>query len=232
MRKSNSELSVLTRLALGGALLTLLACGGCGSLISGHVQQVSFDSNPTKADVYVNGTKVGVTPCVAIVPRNKMLPKVEFKKDGYETVNIPVTSRLNYIVFLDCFLWFPGLTSLTYELNSDTSVEYDPNRYFIMLEPIKGAEAENTVAVAKAPAVKEAENTKEQSKIIRYIAVNHDQLVSDIAQGTGEHLSALFELLGVLKEKQAEALGKLKDLYVKYADTMEFARAVDITFPR
>lgn len=197
-----------------GAILfgLLVLCSGCATIISGNKQQVSFDSNPAEADVYVNGIKFCTTPCVAIIDRSKLPPKVEIKKEGYKDVNVPLISRFNYWV-LGNVLWnYSSTTAFAVDLvNQSPMSEYDPSRYFAPLEPIKGNKKES------------------RSELLRFVVSNHDQLIVDISRGTGEHLSALYDLIGVEKDKEAAALSKLKDLSVRYGDTVEFARAVDMT---
>jgi PEGA domain len=192
-----------------GSVVGLLVSSGCASIFSGTTQQVAFDSNPAKADVYVNGSKVCVTPCVTVMQRSKMVPRVEIKKVGYEDAQVPVMSRFNYIMLADFFWAYSSTTAFAIDLAShDASVEYDPNRYFTVLEPIN-------------------KNNKSQSHLLRYVLSNHDQLVVDISHGSGEYLAALYDLGGVGGDKEAAALANLKNLSLKYSDTLEFARAVE-----
>jgi hypothetical protein len=203
---------------------SLLACGGCASMISGRTQQVAFDSNPSQADVFVNGSKYGTTPCVLTLQRSKMLPKVELKKDGYADANVPVLTRFNYVMALDLFWGLIGVTTFAVELGGESSVEYDPNRYFTVLEPL-----ENRQSVESA---QKQEAVKETSKLLRYIAVNYGQIITDISSGGGDHLLALYNLLDIAEDKRPVALETLKKLYIEYGDAMTFGRAVDVSFPR
>lgn len=210
--------------AVIGGIATLLCCGGCASIVSGTTQQVRFETSPMKADVIIDGKKVGTTPCVAIVQRSKMPPRVEIKKEGYEDANVPMVSRFNYWVIGDLLWGYCSCTAFAIDMTShDATVEYDPNSYLTILEPVKNAE--------KNEPAKEQEKPKRQSKVLRYVVVNYDQLVAEIARGEGSHLSGLYELLEIPQEQQAIALAKLKDLYVKYSDTIEFGRAVEVSFP-
>jgi hypothetical protein len=72
-----------------GSIFCLLAVAalilnGCASIFKGTREEVMFDSGPGGAEVWVNGAKVGVTPC-RIQFKSKEDLKVEFKKEGYET---------------------------------------------------------------------------------------------------------------------------------------------------
>ncbi|MGC9093736.1 MAG: hypothetical protein ACP5JH_10885 [Bacteroidota bacterium] len=43
--------------------IAALIANGCASIFKGTREEVSFDSGPGAAEVYLNGAKVGVTPC-------------------------------------------------------------------------------------------------------------------------------------------------------------------------
>lgn len=193
---------------------TVILCSGCASIFSGSTQQIGFDTNPNKADVYVNDAKVCTTPCVTVLQRSKILPKVEIKKEGYENANVPIMSRTNYWVVADVLWGYSSTTAFAIDyLGNDgaATVEYDPNRYFTTMTPIKGSKKES------------------QSELLRFVVSNHDELIVDISRGRGEYLLVLYDLIGVEKDKEAAALSKLKDLAVRYGDTVEFARAVEMT---
>ena len=213
---------------------------GCALLISGKTQQVTFDSNPAKADVYVDGSKAGVTPCVVIMHRSKMPPKVEIKKEGYDDARVAVASRLNYWVIANIIGSYSSTTSTTVDMLVDdgaATVEYDPNRYFTTLERSKDAGDEDTGSIDedrphKSKRSQERAEEKVRSKTLRFVVVNYNNLVIDISRGQGEALSTLYELLGVKPEQQGDALQKLKGLYIKCNDAVEFGRAIEISFPR
>ncbi|MBI4824074.1 MAG: PEGA domain-containing protein [Nitrospirae bacterium] len=197
-------------------IIGLIVCSGCGLILSGTTQQVSFESNPSKADVYVNDVKTCTTPCVATLERNKVTPIIQIKKDGYENAQVPMMRKFNIMVAFDVFWSYCSTTAFAIDLANNTNVEYAPDRFFTVLEPIKKGEITD-------------DNIKGKSKkILFFIAVNHSQLIYDISRGSGEYLSALFELISVQKDEQSDAFSKLKSLHVKYPDTVEFARAVVI----
>lgn len=189
----------------------LILCSGCASIISGNTQEVAFDTNPYEADVYVNGNKTCTTPCVTTIQRTRMPPMVEIKKEGYENANVPLMTRFNYWTLGNLFFGISSTTGFSIDLmNSGSTAEYEPNRYFTPLTPIKGNKKES------------------QSRLLLFVVVNHDELINDISRGRGEYLLALYDLIGVEKDKEAGALSKLKDLSVRYGDTVEFASAVEM----
>lgn len=70
-------------------VLTLLAAlvllsSGCASIVHGSGQEVPISSDPTGADVYVDGEDVGKTPVTPNLKR-KRAHQVTFEKPGYRT---------------------------------------------------------------------------------------------------------------------------------------------------
>ncbi len=67
--------------------------GGCGTIFQGTKQEVSFDSGPGAAEVWVNGAKVGVTPCRVELKR-KGEYTIEFKKEGFQTKSYRISNSV------------------------------------------------------------------------------------------------------------------------------------------
>ena len=65
----------------------------CGTIFQGTKEQVNFDSGPGEAEVWVNGAKVGVTPCQIQLKRNEEYT-IEFKKKGYETKSYHISNSV------------------------------------------------------------------------------------------------------------------------------------------
>jgi hypothetical protein len=74
-------------------VVAALIFNGCALLFQGTSQNVSFDSVPGAAEVWVNGAKVGVTPCRIALKRNQEYT-IEFKKQGYETKSYRITNSI------------------------------------------------------------------------------------------------------------------------------------------
>jgi len=71
--------------------VTVFIFNGCGLIFQGTKQDVGFDSGPGAAEVWVNGAKVGVTPCKIELKRNEEYT-IEFKKEGYQTKSYRITN--------------------------------------------------------------------------------------------------------------------------------------------
>ena len=77
------------------ALVALIAitAAGCGALFNSGPALVTFTSSPEGADVYVNGTRRGVTPLSIPLPKDGDYV-VTFRKDGYEEVVATVNKKV------------------------------------------------------------------------------------------------------------------------------------------
>jgi len=65
----------------------------CATLFKGTTQEVSFNSDPQRAEVWVNGAKMGETP-VALKLECKKTYTIEFKKEGFETRTYTINNHV------------------------------------------------------------------------------------------------------------------------------------------
>ena len=73
-------------------ILSLIA-SSCATLFNAKTKDVSFNTNPVAADVYVNGNRMGTTP-VSIELKNGKDYIIEFRKDGYKSVSRQINSKV------------------------------------------------------------------------------------------------------------------------------------------
>lgn len=66
---------------------------GCATLFKGASENVDFSSDPSGADVYVNGSLRGKTP-INLKLESKKTYTIEFKKDGYEPHTYTITNHV------------------------------------------------------------------------------------------------------------------------------------------
>lgn len=71
---------------------------GCATFLNDDTQPVAFDSDPAGAYVYVDGTRMGVTPCVIDVPRKGWDKQIMYEKTGYVTELFTLKNSLNAAV--------------------------------------------------------------------------------------------------------------------------------------
>ena len=94
-----------------GFLLLVLVCttfvfSGCATLFNEKEPAVSFMTEPSSAQVYVNGANMGETPCTIRLKTNKEYT-IEFRKDGYQTKTYFLTNEIGAVwIVLDVLAGF------------------------------------------------------------------------------------------------------------------------------
>jgi len=71
----------------------ILFLSSCATLFKGTSEEVRFGSDPQKAEVWVNGAKMGETP-ISLKLESKKTYQIEFRKEGYKTVTKNITNRV------------------------------------------------------------------------------------------------------------------------------------------
>ena len=94
-----------------GCSMFVLVCiaivlSGCATLFNEKEPAVSFMSDPSEAQVYINGANMGKTPCAIQLKTNKEYT-IEFRKDGYETKTYFLTNEIGAVwIVLDVLAGF------------------------------------------------------------------------------------------------------------------------------
>lgn len=127
----------MNKLLMAGSLvIALVAFSGCASIVSGASQQLSFNSEPSGADVKVNGQKTCTTPCTQMFKRSNSTI-VSIEKEGY------VSETINPSTGLDSWFWgniiFGGLIGSTTDFANGAAYQYQPNMYNINLKKAENA---------------------------------------------------------------------------------------------
>ena len=65
----------------------------CATLFKGTNEEVRFGSEPQKAEVWVNGAKMGETP-TSLKLESKKTYTIEFRKEGFRPVTRTITNRV------------------------------------------------------------------------------------------------------------------------------------------
>lgn len=71
----------------------LLFVSGCATLFKGTSEEVRFGSEPQKAEVWVNGVKIGETP-ISLKLESKKAYHIEFRKDGYKSATRNIANHI------------------------------------------------------------------------------------------------------------------------------------------
>lgn len=77
-------------IALGLAILYL---SSCATLFKGTTEEVSVNSDPQRAQIFINGNLMGETP-ITLKLESKKTYLIEFKKEGYKTKTYNITNHV------------------------------------------------------------------------------------------------------------------------------------------
>lgn len=82
----------MQRIAAFLVTLSLLSLQGCATLFAG-TPEVSMATNPTAAEVYVDGEYVGDTP-LSLELDPKKVKSITFRADGYQDLTVPLNRKV------------------------------------------------------------------------------------------------------------------------------------------
>lgn len=111
--------------------LFVMMLSGCASIISGTNQDITFDSNPQGAKVYLNGMIMGTTPFTFNAKKNKF-NSLRVEKEGYASISRSVSKSYDPVALINVF-WDLSTTDVL----TGAIVKYDENNYFFDLQPQK-----------------------------------------------------------------------------------------------
>lgn len=180
-----------------GSMVLLFITAGCASIMSGKTQDVTINSSPTGATVYLNGKKLGETPLSIKVDRpSKETGALKFEKKGYKTLEIPYTKKMN--TWLLGNILFGGTFGTTTDYASGAMYEYQPDFLQVTLE------ADGMSAIEKG-------KFQAKNELRYFILTNYGVLSEEIATGKGEYLDALLVGLKVDQSGNGAIIAAMKD---------------------
>lgn len=119
------------------ALLSALLLSGCATLFSGSSQDVRIESEPSEANIMVEGVKRGTTPATIDVTRPDLgdPPQIAIQKEGYEEKTLKLSKKFNAVTLLNIL---NGLIFAPVGFGVDWSTgalwKYQPENYTVELE--------------------------------------------------------------------------------------------------
>ncbi len=197
-------------------IFCLILISGCGSIVSGPRQEVSFASQPDGADVYVNGIPLGRTPLQTKIERRKG-SSVLIKKEGFRDEMFLMTTRGNKFSWGNVIFLSYGVFSTTIDMATGALYEYAPNNYLITMKPAVGGWGNSS-------------QDQHRAKVIGFIVVNHQKLGRELYGAPGEIIDALLPMLEVSTNGRGSAIDKLKQLYQANSNVAKFAELVVLEF--
>jgi hypothetical protein len=124
----------MTKLFSFRALVVLffaISIASCSTVINGSKQGVTINSTPDGADIWIDGTKVGVTPAQVKLKRGKE-HIIEVKKTGYQTARVTTDQSITG--------WFwgnllcGGVVGFAVDLITGAAFDVDPETVSVQLE--------------------------------------------------------------------------------------------------
>ena len=85
----------MRRLAFVCAIVLSLMLGGCGTIIHGREQDISFTTRPPGAQVVYDGAVRGETPCKVSISRRPLKSVVVFKKEGFQPHELTIKNGVS-----------------------------------------------------------------------------------------------------------------------------------------
>lgn len=92
------------------AIVSMMAFGGCATMLNTTTQEVELKSNPPNAKVTVDGKKFGTSPQIVNIDRGSD-HVVKFELDGYEPYETQLTRKMSFWFWGNALNGFiPGMT--------------------------------------------------------------------------------------------------------------------------
>jgi hypothetical protein len=187
------------------AAVTILAAG-CATIMKGKTQSISVSSNVDGADVLLDGQKIGTTPFTGPVEKGK--DALTIQKSGYKTATVVLSKSLEPI-FWGNIITGGTLGSIT-DFASGSAYQYAPATYQVDLKAEGQAQADFERRVAAR----------------KFAMIYLDQIASELAKGSGDHLNALLSLVNGGNQGVSDASTIRRALITSDADPVRFGHEV------
>lgn len=126
---------ILFSLFGGGILGLLVTLVGCASIRHGTRQDISVNSTPSGAKVFVKGIHMATTPSIIELKRKDLDIVLRFEKDGYEPVEVALHRTM------DGWVWgnvlFGGFVGLAIDFIDGAAYKLTPAEVNAVLEKTK-----------------------------------------------------------------------------------------------
>jgi len=155
---------------------------GCATMFAPDNDKITIKTEPAGADVYEGANLIGKTPLTHSFKRVALERKILLiRKEGYTSEELDLrksleTTALWNIAFV---LTTGGVTSWAIDAHSGNMTKYSPDSYLIELGK-KG----NTISREEHLRLRR----------IRFVLLNRDSMMKDIAAGDGNYLKTYFEM--------------------------------------
>ena len=120
----------MNKLFLG--LILALGMSSCALIFKGDSARVTFASNPTQAEVLIDGASIGQTNTQAVLKTNRSY-SITFRKAGFNDKTYMLTNRVGTLwIVLDVL---SGLVPLVIDAATGAWYEFETNNVNVSLTP-------------------------------------------------------------------------------------------------
>lgn len=120
-------------------LFLSLFFSSCATIFTGTKDNITFNTQPQGATVYINGVEQCQTPCTKRITRSINDKDVQFKLDGYKTRLITLSKEFNVVSVIN----LGNLLGWAIDVASGAVMKYDQKVYNINLTKEKTASIKN-----------------------------------------------------------------------------------------
>ncbi len=119
-----------SKIILAIVLCLSILLSSCASIVNGSKDEVSIMSNPTAAEIFVNGRQMGPTPGIISLTRGEY-HLVEIKKDGYAPISIRTSKSVSGWIFGNIICG--GLIGLAIDFITGSAYDVEPDNIHVNL---------------------------------------------------------------------------------------------------
>jgi hypothetical protein len=114
-------------------IVSILSLTGCATLFTGTSDDININSNPSGAEIKIDGITVGKTPAVLTVKRPGFSDKeVVLKLDGYEKRTFILKKSINIVAILN----LSNIIGWAIDIVTGSIYKYEPRAYEMELETL------------------------------------------------------------------------------------------------
>lgn len=151
----------------------------CATIFDKTNDNVSFTSEPSGANIFLNGRLMGKTPTSFQVNRTGSAPQIAVEKEGHKRQAFELSKELNTVALFN-LIFIPSWAT---DLVSGAAMRYSPTDYRIILES------------------EHAAYRPQDMKLLKFALFNFEKIQEDIARGGGEYLESMVFLNAPIDKK-------------------------------
>lgn len=150
------------------ALSILFFQSGCATIVGGGgSQRVEIQSEPSGAELFVDGVNSGKTP-VSVALDKRDTHQLKFKKDGYSEEVMLTRKKMNPWIWGNLILG--GIIGILVDVSTGAANKIEPDNYYVIMTKVKPAQDQAVVVKAETqaePEVKPQLQEKIPSQVVK-----------------------------------------------------------------